>query len=142
MGNQMLENKMVVWPKLDHSYTEMIFLFIYETTRTCSPFGACQNIYPSKPGCFQIVSDSCIFFVQLVLCPVLLKARHNELIHESITLHNYELALTSKAIMRSQLENERSKFFSPTESQLFHLVTASVLPISYTSLPISPQERK
>ena len=50
-----------------------------------------------KKGWFRPVS---IFFVQLVLSlaiilirSIFLKAKHDELIHESITLHNHELIL-------------------------------------------------
>ena len=67
---------------------------------------------------FAFVYKSSIVFVQLVLnvrlldYSILLKARHDELIEELITLHSYEAFIRLMAIMRSQLKNER-EFFSP-----------------------------
>ena len=39
-----------------------------------------------------------LFYVRLLDYPILLKARHDELIHKSITLHNYELIRRLMAI--------------------------------------------
>ena len=52
-----------------------------------------------------------LFYVRLLDYSILLKARHDELIHESITLRNHELILRKTLIMRSQLKNERGHFF-------------------------------
>ena len=48
------------------------------------------------------------FHIRLLDYSILLKARHNELIHELIILHNHELIPRSyKAIIRFQLNNKR-----------------------------------
>ena len=54
-----------------------------------------------------------LVFVQLLDYSFLLNARHDELIHESITLDNHNLILRLTEIMRSQLKNLRN-IFSPT----------------------------
>ena len=52
------------------------------------------------------------FHVRLLDYSILLKARHNELIHEFIILHNHELIPRYyKAIMRFQLNNNRWKIY-------------------------------
>ena len=48
-------------------------------------------------------------FVQLLDYSILLKARYDELIYESIILHNHGLI----HIMSSELNKERGNFFSP-----------------------------
>ena len=68
---------------------------------------------------FEAETKTASFFVKLVLCPaldyaILLKARHAELIHNSINLNNHTLILWQTVIMRSKLKNERGIFFSPT----------------------------
>ena len=54
------------------------------------------------------------FYVWLLDHSILLKARHDELNHEFITLHNHELILRLTAISRSQLKSKREKLFLPT----------------------------
>ena len=68
---------------------------------------------------FEAETKTASFFVKLVLCPaldyaILLKARHAELIHNSINLNNHTLIPWQTVIMRSKLKNERGIFFSPT----------------------------
>ena len=53
------------------------------------------------------------FYIRLSDYSILLKARHDELIDKSISLHNYEFNLRLTSILRWQLKNER-KFFSPS----------------------------
>ena len=50
------------------------------------------------------------FNVWLLDYLILMKARQDELIHKSITLHNQELIPRWTAIMRSQIKNEWGKF--------------------------------
>ena len=53
------------------------------------------------------------------LYSILLKASHDELVHELVTLHNHKLIPRLMTIMRSQLKNERGNFFLPT--RIFYL---------------------
>ena len=49
---------------------------------------------------------------------MLLKARHDELVHEWITLNKHELIQRLKSIMRLWFKNKKGKFFSPSRSEL------------------------
>ena len=46
---------------------------------------------------------------------IFLKARHDELIHESITLHNHKLILRETAITRLQIKKGKKKNYLPKE---------------------------
>ena len=50
-------------------------------------------------------------YVQLLDYSNLLKARHDELFHESITLHNYELTARLAAIMTQKVTQKQKRNF-------------------------------
>ena len=54
------------------------------------------------------------FMSGYLIIKILLQARLGDLIHESITLHIYELIQRLMAFLRSRLQKERGKFFSLT----------------------------
>ena len=70
-----------------------------------------------KLSCDVSKPQSTIFPIQVQIMYVKLisfKARHDELIHELITLQKHRLILMYKAIMRSQLNSKQGFFFNPT----------------------------